>query len=369
MSTRVELLPDGPCGRLALVCAVLIGSQALAAPSGYREFKDWVAGCDQTAHCTAIGLAPSDGEGYAMLHFERGPAPSDQVNRITLRVDGAVPGGATGWSLQADGKALLALNASHWVEADSGEGQDVALTAAADVQRVLGVLRSAARLALHGPDGVAGEVSLAGASAALLWIDERQQRLDTPGAFVRTGTREATAPRGGPAAVPPDPTVWQPADAALLGGEARRALEPDSCDAIEDLVRTPNDLAWTGPEGAQLVQVDCYAGAYNFSSRWFHRARVDAPLRLLSFTPPATFEATDAGPWTDLVNADFDPASGRLYTYSKGRGIGDCGSAAQWAYADGDFRLLSFRMMGDCRGVWIDYWPVLWREAETAAAP
>lgn len=368
MSSVAVSRSEGPRWRCALVWAVLTSTQALAGPSGYREFKDWVAGCDQTAHCTAIGLAAMEGEGYAMLHFERGPLPADTVERITLRVDTAVPEGAQGWVLLADGEPVLTLEAHHWVAADSGEGMDAQFTDAAEIRTLLGVLRRAQSLTLQSPQGPAGSVSLAGSSAALLWIDERQQRLDTPGAFVRTGTRVTDPPHTLPAEVPPVPTVWQPADAAVLGDEARKALEPDSCDAIEDLVRTPNDLAWTGPNGAQLVQVDCYAGAYNFSSRWFHRAGADAPLQMLSFTPPATFEATDAGPWTDLVNADFDPASGRLYTYSKGRGIGDCGSAGQWAYTGGSFRLLSFRMMGDCRGVWIDYWPVLWREADTPAS-
>lgn len=346
--------------------AGLAAQVATASPSGYREFKDWVAGCDQTAHCTAIGLAAEEADARAMLHFERGPSPTDAVTHITLWVDETVPEDAVGWWLLADGAPLLPLDLRHWVETDVGDGADARFTDPGEIRTLLGVLRTAHTLTLQSPQGAAGSVSLAGAKAALLWIDERQQRLDTPGAFVRTGTRIATAPFALPAEAPPPPTAWQVMDGprtTALVAEARLALHPEGCDAIEDLLRTPDDQAWIGADGVQLVQVECHAGAYNFSSRWMLRGAPGTPLHVLSFSAPTTFDSSDPGPWTEWVNAEFDPASGRVDAHAKGRGIGDCGQASEWAYVDRSFRLLSYRMMGVCRGVWGDRWPLLWRMA------
>jgi hypothetical protein len=49
-----------------------------------------------------------------------------------------------------------------------------------------------------------------------------------------------------------------------------------------------------------------------------------------------------------------------ISTFSKGRGIGDCGTESIWVFDGKAFRMTSFRMMPDCRGVPLWEWAQLY---------
>lgn len=347
---------------LWIALPLLLLTQAAAA-QGYRAIKDWVGACDNTRHCSALGLAPEDAEAYAALQFERGPEPGDQVQQIRLRVDRDVsPDDA--WVLRVDDAELLQFNNDHLVAADGGPGLDFVLKSPDELASMMGAIRSADTLTLLNEGEVAGVISLSGASAVMLWIDEQQQRLGTPSALVRRGDR---SPDTIPAA-PPAPRViartggneLQDTAVAELSAQVRHSLEPDSCEEQE--ADAPlRDSAWTLGEYS-LVQLNCYSGAYNFGSSWF-LVSADGKVQALRFPVPASdgngrMETTD-----DLVNAGFDANNGILNSFSKGRGIADCGSSGRWAWDGRSFQLIHYQLMGECRGVVSDLWPVLWRSA------
>jgi hypothetical protein len=50
-----------------------------------------------------------------------------------------------------------------------------------------------------------------------------------------------------------------------------------------------------------------------------------------------------------------------LSSLALGRGVGDCGVAAEWAWDGKAFRLMRAIMMSSCRGVPVEDWPVLFR--------
>ena len=62
-----------------------------------------------------------------------------------------------------------------------------------------------------------------------------------------------------------------------------------------------------------------------------------------------------------LVNAGFDEKTLTLTMFAKGRGPGDCGSAAQWVFDGKEFRLTRYRSMPVCAGLISDEWPVIYR--------
>lgn len=346
------------CGAMLL----LLLTQAAAA-QGYKAIKDWVGACDNTRHCSALGLAPEDAQAYALLQFERGPEPGDQVQQIRLRVDRDVsPDDA--WVLRVDDAELLQFSNEHLVAADGGPGLDFVLKNADELAAMMGAIRGADTLSLVNNGEVAGVISLSGASAIMLWIDEQQQRLGTPSALVRRGDRALdTIPAAPPAprvAVHTDASELQGAAVAELSAQVRQTLEPDSCEEQE--AGAPlRDSAWALGD-LSLVQLSCYSGAYNFGSSWF-LVRADGKVQALRFPVPASdgkgrMETTD-----DLVNAGFDAKSGILNSFSKGRGIADCGSSGRWAWDGRSFQLVHYQLMGECRGVVSDLWPVLWRSA------
>lgn len=99
--------------------------------------------------------------------------------------------------------------------------------------------------------------------------------------------------------------------------------------------------------------VPCGAGAYNSWSTPFIIA--DGRTEMAEFD----IDATGMNPDSDvpqLVNAAFD--DGVLSTFSKGRGLGDCGVSQTFAWDGARFRLTSQAEMGECRGNpnWITTW-------------
>ncbi len=347
-----------------LLALPLLLAAAAAPAQGYKAVKRWVAGCDNTRHCSAIGFAPEHAEGMAMLHFERGAGADDAVQRITLRVDHPVSR-ENYWVLQVDDAELLQFNDTHLVDADSGEGIDIAITDADEIAAMFGAMRGADTLTLVGDGGPVGTFSLSGASAILLWIDEQQQRLGTTTAFVRKGDKPAT---GIPAPPPlrqvnaiPGGKPLEAVEAARLGKLVRETLEADMCESAADDERL-TDAAWELPDGRTLVQLTCYAGAYNYGSSWFWLEQGAQP-QMIPFPVPAEDGSGKMTVTGDLVNASFDPATGLLDMFSKGRGIGDCGARGIWVFDGQHFALVEYALMSDCQGVTPDFWPVLWRSA------
>ena len=224
-------------------------------------------------------------------------------------------------------------------------------------------------------------VSLSGLNAALLYIDDHQQRLDTPDAWARRGERDAAAVPAAPAlpvlaspaaAPPPLPDV----DAMRLMRSVREsqatALRAQECNETGgefDVSR--QDTAYPLDADHALVFVTCYSGAYQGSSLVFRAARDGSDVTRLTLPAPK-FSDDSVDPREDfdlLVSPDFDPASGTLAQYAKGRGIGDCGYQATWQFDGQAFQLSHYAQMQQCGGLTVDDWPVLWRVAEPADAP
>lgn len=349
--------------RTSLICSLPLLFLAAQSPAqGYKAIKNWIGGCDNTRHCAAIGLAAEDAASHASLHFERGPAPGDEVTRIRLRVDHEISR-ENSWILRADDAELLQFNDMHLVDADSGPGIDIVIEATGELEAMMGAMRSADSLTVVGDGGPVGSISLAGASAIMLWIDEQQGRLGTTTALVRRGGK---SPQSIPSAVALPRVLGKPLeplgaeDAAPLGATVRASLSADACEPL-DPESGMRDEAWSMDDRA-LVKLTCYRGAYNFGSSWF---LIDGDaITPLAFPIPAENGGATMDTTTDLVNADLAAGTGQLSSFSKGRGIGDCGNAGEWRWDGQRFQLAHYAMMGDCRGVTPDLWPVLWRSVE-----
>ena len=337
---------------------------ASAAPV-YRTFRDVVVACDNIRRCTAIAVGDGVPGLVLLLTRDAGAqgaqslalqAPGSAIDATSLILDGAMAPAlaALPWQRNAGGTAALRI------------GDPVAIAGFIDL------VRNGAQLADAGERGV----SLSGLNAALLYIDAHQQRLDTPDAWSRRGERDAAAVPAAPALpVLPEPAAAPP---ALAQGEAARltrnvreaqaaALREEQCDATGgqfDVSR--HDAAWPLDATHALVFVTCYTGAYQGAALVFRVARDGSDLTRLSLPAPAL--SGDASPRADfdlLVDAGYDPRTGTLSQYARGRGIGDCGHHARWLFDGHAFRLSHYAEMTRCGGLRADDWPVLWRVAGT----
>ncbi len=108
-----------------------------------------------------------------------------------------------------------------------------------------------------------------------------------------------------------------------------------------------------------LYVLGCEMYAYNSQERAYivdpGGAITDVWVAEIDFK--GNFTATNS-----LMGADYDPASQSLYTFQKGRGIGDCGSASTYAYSaeEEKFILKEARVKDHCDGDIEADWPVVY---------
>jgi hypothetical protein len=314
--------------------AFLLAAAAAAAPqpAGLKTYQDWIVGCDNGRACHAVALMPEEWpEDGLTMSVRRGPEA------------GAQP--VVAFELGADSKATVAIADGKRLSIRLFGAGGETRVAPADVAAAIAALRSAGKLGLESAEGTAlGTVSLKGASAALLYMDEQQRRIGTASALVRPGSKAAVVPP------PPLPVVT----ARAVPSRAAPALSAATLGALRrrhgctiDEVGGPDDheTAAIGPSETLLL-LACGSGAYNVS----HVPFVIRPGR------SAQLAAFDVSPewWDDgkpvLINAGWDKARGLLVAYSKGRGLGDCGVTTEFAWDGSRFRLVEQAEMGECRG-------------------
>jgi hypothetical protein len=317
------------------ILLALAAAAAAPQPAPLKLFQDWTVGCDNGRACQAVALLPEGDWAAATMVVARGPEPETVPSFGIVQQEGAPAAFAEA------GATRLPL-----VQTPDG-------LAPKDPAALLGLLRRADELRLLDAAGKpVSRVSLRGASAALLYMDDRQRRIGTETALVRHGPKPAGA-------VPPPPALPVVRQAATSGAAEPRldrarlikAVADTSCDRAakpEDVLVARLDAANT----LVLVPDWCGSGAYNFASIALiadNRGR----------TRPAQFETPPGiGEGDALVNADWADETGRLSTYAKGRGIGDCGTAQGFVWDGARFRLVELSTMGECRGSldWITTW-------------
>ena len=299
---------------------------AQAATPVTRTFRDWLVVCDNANRCTA--LTGSDGDqGWLKVEIDAGPDA-----RPVVRFGGA---GFTG----EDAGARPAL---------SVDGRAVDLNG--DVVAALGGGR---RAAVSGHDR-ARPISLSGAAAAFLWIDERQGRLNTSTALIRRGDSAA-------ATVPAAPSRTRIQAVRLPGdGAGQERVLPPALEALDSVkecrVDVPEGRARTWAVGSDqlLWLVPCWRGAYNMGERLFVADAQGRGAHALGL-PTALKGATPF-----VVNGDFDPATGTLSSFDKGRGVGDCGYVRNWVWTGRGFALKREAGMEECWGLTPEEWPVIY---------
>lgn len=316
-----------------MIFTALLAAAAVQ-PAELKTFQDWTVGCDNGRACHAVALVPEDWPDDALtMSVRRGPGAADSpVLAIEIGSDSN-----PAW-LSADGKRL----AVRLVGAEGLTG-----IAAADVQTMIGALRSAGALQVHSADGKSlGTVSLKGASAALLYMDEQQRRTGTATALVRPGTRPP-----GTLATPLLPVVAAPpvsrARPLALGAAAIRALRSKHGCAIGEVGGPDEAESAALTAGETLLLLACGSGAYNVSYVPFI-VRRGGRAEIAPFDHRPGWWAEEGKPM--LVNAAWDRERGLLSSFSKGRGLGDCGTTSDYAWDGRAFRLVEQAEMGECRG-------------------
>jgi hypothetical protein len=341
-----------------IAAATTTAAQSGPAPGEVKTFGDWYVACDNTWSCEAGTLAAEGGDftGAMAVRIRREAGP-DAPFRIELRPSEDAAKGAA--KLKIDARpafgGTLDSDGDTWLDEEQ-------------VPSIARWIATGRRAALLAADGKSIPVSLTGSSAALRYMDAIQKRAGTVGAIVATGPASDTAL---PPPIPQLTARAAPKIAALpVMKDYPAVIAAAKCEyrqeGVEDTVhpldrRDGKDLA--------LALIACDSGAYNFGSVVMIAERPEGDVKAKWRFTPARFD--HATGWGDdeqaqqVVNAGFEPERGTLSDFSKGRGIGDCGTASNFVWDGAMFRLSELNVMGECRGVW--EWPRVWTAEVTVA--
>lgn len=335
-----------------LSAGAFAASANFVSPAKLITFKDWTVGCDNGLACQAVALNPLPG-----LQSDQG------LPLVVSRGEGLTAGVVvtlTNWETKAT---------RYRIAVDGGTVVSGAVPTDSDFIRVEGV--EAVKLAramtkgrtlklLDGGGGDLGSASLSGVSAALRYIDTEQGRAGSSGAIVATGRRKSTVKRVSlPVITAPKITPGK----HLPDASALVALSESSPCTAERMGST-EDSAYSlgsGPNGAQaLILLNCGSGAYNASSG-VYVGQSDAKGKWTFAPAKFDYAATGFSETSKIpivINADWNAATQSVSSYSKGRGLGDCGSSETYVWDGTMFRLSGAARMDECRGSldWINVW-------------
>ena len=335
---------------LALAQAAVPQSAAKQGP--IKSFGAWVVACDNARRCEMTSIWPDDNQ----------PEDGSPYDQMSVSIERAA-GSAGGFSVEIQ---LPANSGSDRVQVSTDRGffiwgvpkNDLLHFTGAQAAQIIAAMVDGTDLRVGSEVDVTGMASLKGSAAALRFIDAEQGRAGGVTAAVAKGTKPASAVPA-PPALPKIGFVRPAGAAAPFTPAMRKALDKSSeCGAVYEGGTGPWPEAEVRALGAgkTLVLLPCGSGAYNFSTEPYILAPGAQPVLAKFDSPPGFTEADDGRP--SLVNASFDAKTGRLDSYSKGRGLGDCGSMEGYVWDGAMFRLVEARSMPECRGSvnWLTTW-------------
>ncbi|MCC2114056.1 MAG: DUF1176 domain-containing protein [Hyphomicrobiales bacterium] len=339
--------------------SALCGTRTFAVEE-HRTFKDWLAACRPDGYCSAItGVNPAAGGADAdyILRIGRQPG-ADRLWQISFTTVAVTADRDRPMNARIDGAPAITLHPVAGYE-PLGAVNDFFVTEPALGNRILGAISAGNRIRFEFLD-ISGaphdaDFSLSGLSASLLWIDERQDRLDSPRRTERPDDLE------------PAPRLDKPA--AIAAGSLPPALldrhgRESDCEALESEFMA-NFEPVIGPlsDTAMLYALPCTAGAYQVGYRLYVVESGEiGGIETLYF---ADYSASHGWTGTDLLfSVDYDPATKTLASFYKGRGIGDCGSTGRWRWVDYAFALEEFRATDACEGRLSDDWPLIYQNPQ-----
>ena len=320
---------------LSRILPALLGLTLCTAAQGQVHiFTDWAIACDNTRHCEALGYQSTEsGSAPVMLWLSRDAGPNAPVS---IQLD----------TYDDDDRARpAALNVHLGKQTLKGIAPLQNLKPGA-TRQLLAYLLEGEEIAIS-KGAKRWQLSLAGSNAALLKMDDLQGRVGTPGALVRKGSKPESsvlpalaAPKVQRVALPNTSTQ----DQALLE-PILKSIQPHEC--WDDLPNSTSVVASiTRVSSTQvLVMRECGRGSYQ-SGYAFWLANSKPPFAAQQLNLPLP----DGQTTDNVMTTSFD--KGRLSSFSKGRGVYDCGENINWDWNGKNFVLTNASQSPLCRG-----WP------------
>ena len=147
--------------------------------------------------------------------------------------------------------------------------------------------------------------------------------------------------------------------AAVLEEIRDRAEELQLCEGETNQETWTRSQIYSTGQGAYIAEILCFMAAYQGSYEYWLYEPADAGAKIEPLTL-TSFQETESG---ELVQweapgvgglPEYDPKQQTLTVFSKARGLGDCGTLAQYQFADNAFQLMEYRAKLECDGNYIE---------------
>ncbi|MEP3630358.1 MAG: DUF1176 domain-containing protein [Hyphomicrobiales bacterium] len=335
------------------VLALLVGlGMSLPAKAQDANFKDWSVSCDEAGYCEA---STSDTKKMAgPLRIAR-LLKGNAVWEISVELDESASPILRPTQLRIAGQRTNRLSPKRDF-ATFGSSNRFHLVNSASLQPLFRRMIESRRMFASFSNGTTQRIeasySLNGLSAALLYIDDKQQRLGSPRiAGPPTGDRVvAKAPKSSES-----PKSNEPIDIARIAeAEHERTKDREECDIDGAASYALGTAISTLDDKNSVAVVPCSAHAYNVT---FNVYVIDHETKAAKRQQWAVYSGFTGWIGTDrLTNVNFDQETKELFMVHKGRGAGDCGMTGLWKWGEYGFKMVSFHAKDDCDGK-NDDWP------------
>ncbi|THV17173.1 DUF1176 domain-containing protein [Rhizobium rhizophilum] len=346
--------------RTTLTLAVFLGATlpVFAADGAFKEFRSWQVLCSQTLSCSMRQFLSDNGLSGFELQRAGGPeapvvlvlSPSDSAIvegdgdlQASITFDGAQSVTIPNSDIVADPNAATLSISGDFIGSGLIDSLKDGTTATITITR--------------GTRTVEGDVTLAGAAASLLFIDEYQKRVGHVDAMSAKGDKA-------PNPAPPVSDIRRFADfpEAVRG----RFTASGECADTEESMLGGNALAHKlGSEQTLYVTPCGMGGAYNFPYAVF----LDSYGSVSTLAFPMMQDGAPSAA-TVAFNLDYDHEAKTFSAFFKGRGVGDCGTISQWKLVEsgvGPQLVLIEEAFQDCPSefnendtVDVENWPKTW---------
>ena len=329
---------------LAGLAALLPSVATAEGPRELETFRDWVVGCDNHLSCTAIGMVGQFDAAIAYVKITReAGVGAEPVVAITALDEFST--GAVELALSLDGGTLPVDR----LPGNASENYPSAIVPPALTRAFLDALLSKTALLVRSAAGDPATVSLTGMSAALRWMDATQGRDGSEHALVARGSAKTSSV--------PEPAAALPVEAIMMTELDPVPASPNGAPQRDEFCNEyATDVAYGLPDGRMIYGACAFNGAYNIGYDYVLVSADRATVEKLDFPGPNAGAGTKD---TTLVNPGLSEDGRRFTAFNKGRGLSDCGDSGEWVFDGTAFRLVTYALMPECRGVSPDDWPVL----------
>ena len=322
-----------------------------------KTFKAWTVACNNQRICGASSLlapaadAPNADEiSSVALTVDRGAA-ADSPAKLSL-----IASGEEAWEEKQVGEAIsLNVGEQSFEFGTLTKQQSTELKIDLPAEQVAAVLAAAQKAStiklLIGSTEM--DLSVSGLSASLLYMDEQQQRLETPTALIKKGSQAFTASPPKVASVTPiiqvDAAGEELADVqAEVLATARKLKLPavKNCNAERQTESEDTESMVALLDSRHyLISLNCGSRAYNSTT-----LLLVAPKDQIEKAKLAQINQGTDGDSLLTGYTSYDSSTGLLHNLYKSRGLGDCGTDADWAWTGKQFTLVRLNVMDECRG-------------------